>query len=546
MSSSTIQRVRRFLRSPALITTEIVVITLAGVIGASFPQASTSGGAELAWLRDRAPALTEAGLAVGLDHVFQSVGFLCAVVMAAFSLLIVVIDQSRNVRRAWPVRGPAAVGAPLLHIGLLLVLLAGGVRLLFSSQAVVDLMEGESLPPDDTRWGVQKPGRLAAPIHIAQSIGVGAVEPQRYPSGDLRQLAVRLTLNEPGATRPSEVTIPVNGSLALSGTRLFVGSDYGPSALIEWQGVAGRPVRTAALLKHEGGGRFETVLNGPGGERAYLRAEAGPGGNRPEVVEIRVMKGDALIVSGDMPVGASVALPSGGSLVLRGLPFWVRLHASRDPSLWLIYAGLACVAGGLTLLFAFVRRDARAGVKLVVSPQPVFLLLLACVAGLTGCRGVSHVQARRLVEHYNAVVSEAYRRGDVKRVDGVVGVEEGRKLTGLIGVRFDMGVTLDSTLLSLEVLEVTPAGDRLQVRTRERWRYCDRRIGTGEPVGGESEDNYVMRYHFMRSGRTWLVERIEFAEPPAIGRPQALWAVAHGTRPALTNGSPTRQESPKP
>ena len=279
MSSTTIQRVRRFLRSPVLITVEIAVITLAGVIGASFPQASTSGGAELAWLRDRAPALTEAGLAVGLDHVFQSVGFLCAVVMAAFSLLVVVIDQSRNVRRAWPVRGPAAAGAPLFHIGLLLVLLAGGVRLLFSSQAVVDLMEGESLPPDDTHWGGQKTGRLAAPIHIAQSIRVGAVEPQRYPSGDLRQLAVRLTLNEPGATRPSEVTIPVNGSLALSGTRLFVGSDYGPSALIEWQGVAGRPVRTAALLKHEGGGRFETVLNGPGGERAYLRAEAGPGGN---------------------------------------------------------------------------------------------------------------------------------------------------------------------------------------------------------------------------------------------------------------------------
>jgi len=147
---------------------------------------------------------------------------------------------------------------------------------------------------------------------------------------------------------------------------------------------------------------------------------------------------------------------------------------------------------------------------------------------LTGCSGVSHSEARRLVERYNTAVAEAYRRGDVKLVDGVVGLGEGRKLTGLIGVRLDSGITLDSKLLSLDVLNVSSSGGELQVRTRESWSYCDRRIGTGEQVGEESEDNYVMLYHFKQSDKEWLVERIEFAEPPKIGRQQTPWTADHG------------------
>jgi hypothetical protein len=152
-------------------------------------------------------------------------------------------------------------------------------------------------------------------------------------------------------------------------------------------------------------------------------------------------------------------------------------------------------------------------------------LIIALV--LAGCGRPSREQARQLVERYNKAVSEAYRRADVKLIDPVVGPAEGSKLTGLIGVRLDMGLTLDSQLLFLEVTGVEPKKGELRVQTRERWRYCDRKIGTGERVGEESLDSYEMLYIFKRLNKEWVVDEIRFATPPQVGRRATTWAVAH-------------------
>ena len=150
------------------------------------------------------------------------------------------------------------------------------------------------------------------------------------------------------------------------------------------------------------------------------------------------------------------------------------------------------------------------------------LLLLMLLA--TSCGRVSPDDARDLVERYNRLVSEAYRRGDASVADAVVGPGEGRKLTGLIGVRNDIGVTLDAHLLSLEVTGVTRDGKGLSVTTHETWRYCDRRIGTGEVLGKPVGDSYDMLYQFSRSGSTWLVDEIRFTSPPRVGRNTGFWS----------------------
>ena len=153
----------------------------------------------------------------------------------------------------------------------------------------------------------------------------------------------------------------------------------------------------------------------------------------------------------------------------------------------------------------------------------VLLLLGACLAFTSGCNRVSQSQARQLVERYNQVVSEAYRRGDVRLVDPVVGPNEGRKLTGLIGVRLDLGITLDSQLLSLEITRVEQTKNQLQVGTKERWSYRDLQIGTGKQVGDASQDYYEMTYYFTNVNKTWLVDEIKFAAPPQVGRTNTPW-----------------------
>lgn len=169
----------------------------------------------------------------------------------------------------------------------------------------------------------------------------------------------------------------------------------------------------------------------------------------------------------------------------------------------------------------------------------VLLVLLLCVAG---CGGVSDREARALVDNYIRAVSEAYRRSDVTLVDGVVGPLEGKRLTGLIGVRQDMGISLDAEALSVGVTEVEMSDDgKLLVRTKETWLYRDRRIGSGEQVGDESRDHYEMIYVFRKIDGRWVVDESRFAAPPQVGRSVTPWGVEHGamqtsTAPAAPGG----------
>jgi len=170
----------------------------------------------------------------------------------------------------------------------------------------------------------------------------------------------------------------------------------------------------------------------------------------------------------------------------------------------------------------------------------MWLLAGGILVFTSGCDRVSQSQAKQLVERYNRVVSEAYRRGDVRLIDPVVGPNEGKKLTGLIGVRLDLGITLDSQLLSLEVTGFEQAKAALQVHTKEKWSYRDLKIGTGAQVGESSHDAYEMTYYFTNMNKTWLVDEIKFAAPPQIGRTNVPWvadrAILHGT--TTTEGKP--------
>jgi hypothetical protein len=160
---------------------------------------------------------------------------------------------------------------------------------------------------------------------------------------------------------------------------------------------------------------------------------------------------------------------------------------------------------------------------------------LATLAALAACGWMSNAEAVKLVRSYNAHVIDAYRAGDVRLVDSVVGPEEGKKLTGLIGVKLDMGVTMDAKVLEFRVLGVERRKDEVVVRTEERWYYRDVKIGTGEQVGQDSADHYVMRYHLRKPEGRWVVDAIVFDQPPEVGRtvaPEADVSSMHGVLPA--------------
>lgn len=171
------------------------------------------------------------------------------------------------------------------------------------------------------------------------------------------------------------------------------------------------------------------------------------------------------------------------------------------------------------------------------------LFPLALISLTLGCTRVSTQEAKALIARYNSVVCEAYRKGDIRLIDSVVGpgAPDGKRLAGLIGVRQDMGLTLDANLESLEVVGVNQVEEVLTVRTRETWRYRDLKAGTQLQVGEASVDRYEMLYHLGRHKGAWLVEETRFTSPPQVGRKEVPWTMdardAHSmAKPPSTDG----------
>jgi cytochrome c biogenesis protein len=403
--------VKRFLRSPKVIIGEIVAVAFAGVFGATLPQAGNSSAAELARLHARGPIVARVVDLLELDHVFRSYWFLALTLLASASLSIVVAEQLRRLRSAWTQRlteshfrraplcaeferqatlGTAVsaresrvevrtekrlglAGSPLFHTGVLLVIVAGTLRALFAVDAVVDLVEGETLLPTSEAWAAQWPGLLARPLRLDCPVTLDEVRATRYERGDLRDLRIRLSLRQGGGSKGEEVAI--NQALHVPGGRLFLGSDFGPAALIEWQENGTPSAREAVLLVSQGKGVYEGRSSGQAGVRAYLRAQVDGAGNRPTSLELRVMRGSALLFTGQVRPGDVAPISGGLVLRLHGMPFWARLRGSRDPALWLAYLGFALALVGATIIFTVVKVDSCVVVTTEGDHERVFVAL---------------------------------------------------------------------------------------------------------------------------------------------------------------------------
>jgi len=172
--------------------------------------------------------------------------------------------------------------------------------------------------------------------------------------------------------------------------------------------------------------------------------------------------------------------------------------------------------------------------------EAILALVWALLPGVGCRRDTSSAEGEQIVRRYLALLVDAYRTSDANLADPAVTDKEGRKLTGLIGVKLDMGIYLDARLLELEVGRVERSEKVMLIETRERWRYRDRRIGSGAQVGAESIDSYAIRYHFVQDKGHWLVDQLEFVEPPQVGRKEQPMAVDVRT----AHGLPPREEQP--
>ena len=374
---------KRLLRSPRLIVGEIGAIAAAGVLMTVVPQAADR-------LAIRRFALEHPGWsplvrALSLDHVLESWWFVAVLVLAGASLSIVLVEQARRVARQWrePV-GPASfrsapyrlefdrtpadadgtaratirttgrvglLGSPLFHLGLMLVLVAGVARALSYADAFAEVIEGEVLGSDASAFRDERHGPFAHAFQLPERIRLLRVEPARYASGALRAIRAQLAIGAEG--RPAEIA--VNAPLELANRTLYIASIHGPAALLEMEGAL--DVRAALLLRDTTDTEYEARWAVPGGTKVLVRATVSQDAARPERLEVRVVRDDALLFVGSLAPGDAVPLASGERLILHGIRGWALLHGSYDPSRWPMFAGVALASLGAALMFLVVKVD---------------------------------------------------------------------------------------------------------------------------------------------------------------------------------------------
>ena len=369
--------VTRFLRKPKVIVAEIVAITVAAVLGATIPQVGSEvAAAPLAGMPEWVVALIET---LALDHVFGSVWFLALVLLSACSLALALSDQWRRAWRLWrrpvtwermanapfrreiDIQPPDAPrerrefigdsmrlglwGSPLFHLGLMLLIIAGLLRMLFGADAVVDLYEGETLEPSPAAYGAQWPGRLAQPFHLREPLTLRELQIDTYENGGLRQLAAEMELG--GETR----TVAINEPLAQGASVLYLTSMWGPTALIV-NDPEGESQGHALLLHLSPDGRYKNETTLPDGTRIIAAARR----LDPTSVDIRVTRDGALLASERLAPGENrISLPGGARLELRGIVNWARFTGRRDYSEPVLYGAFVFVLVGACFMYGVIR-----------------------------------------------------------------------------------------------------------------------------------------------------------------------------------------------
>ncbi len=397
----------RVLRKPAVIVGELVALTLAGVLGATIPQSALTATGAVERPGTPEPLASMVSL-LGLDRIFGSAWFLAIIVLVGCSLFLVWKDQWRRTWRLWkrPARGARLSGAPyryevevplsrpspearvryrdslrlglwgspVFHLGLLVLVVAGILRLLLGADAVVDLMVGETLPPSPSAYGAQWPGLLARPFSLRDRLMLRQLELDTYADGSLRQLVAHVVLGDQAGGK--ERTVAVNDPLSDGRHSLYLTSTYGPAALLATD-LGGSRERHALLLYADPSGRYRGELQLSAGANVVRALVYTRDRLDPMALEVRVLRGTALLTASQLAPGEAIRFPDGRVLQLRAITKWARFTAQRDISAPVAYAGFALACLGALLMYGLIRVESEvawaptpAGVRLTVAMRP--------------------------------------------------------------------------------------------------------------------------------------------------------------------------------
>lgn len=361
------------LRSRVVITLELAAIGVALLAMAVIPQGTQD---------PPTTAFARVVSALWLDRIAIAPWFIALLAVAAVSLVVILGDQVRVAVRLWrapldrrflarcqyrteftrTVTTPRAVeryrrhgrasllGPPLLHLGLLLLLVAGLVRALMAAEATAEVVDGETLASGPGVWAIQRAAPFSWPIGLDTPLRVEGISPVFYPTGRLDRLTAAVGVGDSAGR-----SIAINAPLRFGTVGIYLTQVFGPAALVEWH-HRGTKDRTALLLAADSAdGRWAGRADLEPGTELRVRTALGHDGDLPMEFEVRIIREGHLAAVSSLRPGDQLTVPSGGRLSMVGSVWWARLDASRDLSTPVATAGFGAVVVGAILIFGCAR-----------------------------------------------------------------------------------------------------------------------------------------------------------------------------------------------
>lgn len=413
----------RFLTRPRLVLLLIVLILTAAVAGSLVPQAATRSPEFFAQWRQDSPRVFVLVSFLRLDRVYSSPWFLGLVATAALSLAVSIRQQCRRVlalRHAPPpvvsepwhaVRVPPRVTAGslaefmrkkgyrarkesdpttvyarwpwgkwagvILHVGLLLVILAGMTGLCLQQRGFLRSIEGGVTEGVMEDFLVTDLGVFRDRFDPGFRIRLDRFDHQYWEdTGQVRSLTSRVTLIPP-ETGPKEEMVAVNHPVRFGSVRLHQSFDYGYALGFSLRSPDGRENAGYFFLRHS------LTRNRPGRVDAQY-----PGTPYRFAVNFypdisrdayHLQRPIAMLRVADMVSGREIfdGLIFPGSVIRVGedrLHFvhvkrWSGLILERSPDMYPVYAGILFICLGGMMLFLFPAKEvyiARRGEDLAI------------------------------------------------------------------------------------------------------------------------------------------------------------------------------------
>jgi hypothetical protein len=365
------RRLSLLLRRPALVLAELGALVAGAIVAASVPQSPDAEA--IARFAAERPLLGRATAALGLHAVTTSGAFLAVVALCLASLVALQLEQWSRLprllraplttaafdRAQYRVETPLAagraappptlvrrgrlglLGSPLFHAGLVLVVVAGLVRVLLFREALVRVFDGATLSgPIASR--AERGGPLSRPI-VVEPIRLDGLRVRYGDDGALVELGAKLRVG----AEAREASLQRSSPFRLGWTQLALGNGHGVAVLATLRDAAGAR-KEVAYLRPGPGRALEGRLDlGKGGE---LRFRARSETLEVDHVEVRALKSGLLAALAELAPGAELALADGSTVAVDAIVPWTDLLASSDPSRGLFVAGVLVGLLGLALM----------------------------------------------------------------------------------------------------------------------------------------------------------------------------------------------------